>query len=163
MLETLPFYSALGLKPRMTDETPTAAVGVQSQSKATTTLYDEDPEGSAMRTEAATDSETPSTVEDAQPSSTTSEESSLTSPYPEVSEEESPTENELQSTRETLSSLASHPKPEEESPTENVLFSTNQSATESGDDLMEAKPDDNARRVEEEVSLLYSAEGLGRD
>ncbi len=116
----------------MTDETTTAAGMVRSQSKPTTTLYNKDPEGRAVQA-AATDSEAPCTVEDTQPSFATSEKLSTSS------------------------------KPEEESPTENELYSTSQSVPKSSGDPVEANPDgDDARRVQEEVSYLHSAEGLGR-
>ncbi len=152
-LETLPIYSTLGFKPRATDETTTAAVGAQFQSKPTTALYNEDPEGTAVRETAATDSdETPSTDEEDTRSSfvTTSEESSTsTSSKP---EEASPTENELYSTIEKSSSTF-NPKPEEESPTENELYSTSQFEPKSSGDTMEVeKLDDDVRRVKEEVS-----------
>eukprot|EP01084_Bolivina_argentea_P026826 49885_1 len=153
-LETLPIYSTLGFKSRATDETTTAAVDAQLQSKPTTALYNEDPEGTAVREAAATDSdETPSTVEEDTRSSfvTTSEESSTsTSSKP---EEASPTENELYSTSEKSSSTF-NPKPEKESPTENELYSTSQSEPKSsGDPMGVEKPDDDVRQEVTTTSL----------
>ncbi len=111
----------------MTDETTIAPVVERSQSKHITTLYNEDPEGKAVQA-VATDSETPSTVEeDTQPSFATSEKLSTSS------------------------------DPEEESPTENELYSTSHQSVpkSSSEDLIEPKPDgDDARRMQEEVSLL---------
>ncbi len=150
-LETLPIYSTLGFKSRAAGETTSAAVDAQLQSKHTSDLYNEDPEGAVVREALAIDSdETASAVkEDDTLSSfvTTSEELSPSATY--KPEEASPTENGLYSTSE-ISSSTFNPKPEdEESLTENELYST----SEISSSTFNPKPEDEESLTENE---LYS-------